>query len=288
VKYDSSGTKQWTRQFGSPDPNDSDIGHDLAVDASGDVYIVGITDGDLDGYANNGHNDAFLVKYNSDGVRQWTELIGTSSYENLEGIAIDTNGYIYIAGHSGGDLDGNVNAGHADIFLVKYNPSGTRLWTKQIGTEEIDRAYDVATDVNGNVYVAGYTKGDLAANSFNNYSEMILIKYTSAGVMQWANQRATYSYDGGFARGVKVDADGNIYIIGTNIKTTQCIKYDADGTELWVEDITNNTIYEKDLAIGVDGKIFITGYTNGSFEGTTNLGNKDYFLLKYNSSGVLE
>ena len=62
IKYNSSGTKQWTRQFGS---NSSDIGAGVTVDSSGNIYMTGNTSGGLDGNTNSGKNDILLVKYNS-------------------------------------------------------------------------------------------------------------------------------------------------------------------------------------------------------------------------------
>ena len=67
VKYDSAGTKQWTRQLGTAS---DDYGEGVAVDGSGNVYVTGGTLGGLDGNTSAGGADIFLVKYNSDGVKQ--------------------------------------------------------------------------------------------------------------------------------------------------------------------------------------------------------------------------
>ena len=78
VKYNSSGTKQWTRQFGAPSfleksqynsssqmTTSEDKGIGVAVDSSGNIYVTGNTEGGMDGNTNSGKNDIFLVKYNS-------------------------------------------------------------------------------------------------------------------------------------------------------------------------------------------------------------------------------
>jgi len=74
TKYNSSGTKQWTKQFGT---TASDRGVAVATDNSGSVYVIGETSGELDGNTHSGYTncggtcpDMFLIKYNSDGVKQ--------------------------------------------------------------------------------------------------------------------------------------------------------------------------------------------------------------------------
>ena len=94
----------------------------VATDSNNNIYITGYTDGDLDGNTNARYNDIFLTKYNSNGDKQWTELLGTSSYDEARSVTTDSNNNIYISGDTGGYLDGNMNAGSYDIFLTKYGP----------------------------------------------------------------------------------------------------------------------------------------------------------------------
>ena len=115
----------------------------------------------MDGNTNAGYNDLFVVKYNSSGTKQWTKQLGTSSTDLADGVATDSSGNVYVVGYTYGGLDGNTNTGGSDLFVVKYNSSGTKQWTKQLGTEEYDEARGVAADSSGNVYVVGGTKGRL-------------------------------------------------------------------------------------------------------------------------------
>jgi len=81
--------------------------------------------------------------------------LATNDYAN--GVATDSSGNVYVTGGTKGGLDGNTSAGYNDLFVVKYNSSGTKHWTKQLGTANHDLARGVATDSSGNVYVTGDT-----------------------------------------------------------------------------------------------------------------------------------
>ena len=65
--FGQSNTKQWTKQLGT---SIWDEGKDVTTDSSGNIYVTGETRGNLDGNTNSGGKDIFLVKYNSDGVKQ--------------------------------------------------------------------------------------------------------------------------------------------------------------------------------------------------------------------------
>jgi hypothetical protein len=122
AKYDSSGNKQWTKLLGTAAPDDAT---GVAVDGSGNIYVTGSTDGNLNGNTNAGPSDVFLARYDSLGGRLWTKLLGSSSGDYPLGIAVG-GGYIYVTGLTSGNLDGNTNAGDTDIFLVKYSPGGVK------------------------------------------------------------------------------------------------------------------------------------------------------------------
>ena len=70
-----------------------------------------------------------------------------------------------MTGYTGGGLDGNTSSGGKDIFLIKYDSSGTKQWTKQLGTSSGDEGRGITTDSSGNIYVTGYTQGGLDGNT---------------------------------------------------------------------------------------------------------------------------
>jgi len=167
VKYNSSGTKQWTKQYGT---GEYDEARGVATDSSGNVYVVGGTKGNLNGISNSGRTDAFVIKFNSSDTKQWTKKLGTWQNDLANGVATDSSGNFYVTGFTYQDMDGNTSAGNADLFVVKYNSSGTKQWTKQLGSSSRDYDYGVATDSSRNVYVSGDTYGGLDNNTNAGYN----------------------------------------------------------------------------------------------------------------------
>ena len=194
TKYNSSGSKQWSQTLSSSGNDDVE---GIAIDSSDNIFITGYTSGGLDGNTNANSNsvsagsyDAFLIKYDSSGNKQWTKQIGTSTYEKGRSVTIDTNDNIYLTGETMGSLDGNTVIGDIDVFLIKYNSLGTKQWTKQFGTTSTDRGVAVTTDNSSSVYVTGETSGGLDGNTHSGYTncggtcpDMFLVRFNSDGVL---------------------------------------------------------------------------------------------------------
>jgi len=294
VKYDSSGTKQWTRQLGT---SGVDKAYGIATDSSGNIYVTGFTGGELDG---NSYAGLFVVKYDSSGTKQWTKQMGTSFDDGANGVATDSSGNVYVAGYTNGGLDGNSNAGGYDLFIVKYNSSGTKLWTKQLGSSKDDYAEGVATDSSGNVYVAGKTTGGLDGNSSAGGWDLFVVKYNSSGTKQWTQQLGTSSQDiqEDVAYDIATDASGNSYVVGYTYNggldgnsplgghDPFIVKYDSLGNKQWTKQFGTSS-GDDAYAVTTDssGFIYVAGYTNGGLDGNTSAGSNDLFLVKYDSDG---
>ena len=93
----------WVRQFGT---SGVDLAYEVAVDPTGNVYAVGLTDATLPGQASAGLRDAFVRKHDPAGNELWVRQFGTSADDNLVGVTIDPAGNVYVAGLTKGALSG--------------------------------------------------------------------------------------------------------------------------------------------------------------------------------------
>ena len=119
--YDNSSLRD-TVLFGT---SSAEKGRGISVDSSRNVYVTG------DNNTSDGDYDAFISKYNSSLSPLWTKEISsdntTGSYADYGyGVVFNSDGYIYVVGNTGGEIDNNTNSGEQDVFIFKYDSSGNK------------------------------------------------------------------------------------------------------------------------------------------------------------------
>jgi hypothetical protein len=299
TKYASGSIRLWTRLIGS---DNMDNGRGIAVDSSKNIYVTGDTDGSLfDGQITDGIHDGFLTKFDTAGNRVWTKIIGSSgTSDRANAVATDISNSIYVAGSTVGDLDGEANAGSWDVFIVKFDTNGNRLWTRLLGTTDADNAYSVTTDQEGNVYLAGGTEGVLGIDPSPGdtviNSDAFVAKYDSSGTFQWVTQLGTSCSE--WAKSIAIDASSNLYIGG---KIYQCAfagntasggydafigRLDSTGSLQWVKQFgTADHDSANGVATDSTGNAYVTGYLD-SFDFIDDNEGNNIFLAKYDATGA--
>jgi hypothetical protein len=270
----------WTRQFGT---NGLDEIKAVAVDRSGTVYVAGETFGALPGQTPAGTLDAFVRAYDPAGREAWTRQFGAWERDIAWGVATDDVGSAYVVGQTEGILPGQHSAGGWDAFLRKYDPSGTELWTRQIGGGGADIASDVAVGPTDDIYVVGTTSsalpGQAAAGSFDAFVR----RYNSAGDEVWTRQFGTSPGDN--ARRVALDSAGQVLVVGSTEGAlaehssaggfdAYVSMFEADGRLLWTRQFGSGG---DDFGMGVgsdrSGAISVAGTAGqplpGQSSGTT-------------------
>jgi hypothetical protein len=222
-----------------------------------------------------------------------TQQFGTPFNDVGQGIARDSSANIYITGSTGGSLDGNTSSGQLDIFLTKFDSTGSKLFTRQIGTPFNDIGYAVAVDGSGNVYITGSTGGSLPGNISAGQLDVFLAKFDPSGNLLFIKQFGTPFNDVGY--GIAVDGSGNVYVTGSTegilgasafgLSDIFLAKFDSSGNQLFIKQLGTTG---RDIGFGVvvssSGNVYVTGSTEGIL-GSSAFGLSDIFLAKFDSFG---
>jgi len=188
AKLSPSGAHLWSTYLGG---NHDDYGRGVAVDASGNVLVTGLTlsSGWVSGGFDTGltgYDDAFVAKISPSGAHLWSTYLGGSSEDWGYGVAVDAAGNVVVTGYTYSS-----SMLPADAFVAKLSPSGAHLWTTDLGGGGDDHGYGVAVDPSGNVLVTGYTysSGWVSGGfdtSHNGHYDAFVAKLSPSGAPLWS------------------------------------------------------------------------------------------------------
>jgi hypothetical protein len=279
----------WGKQFGSQE-EDYSLNH--VADKDGNIYVAGKTRGSMDS-PNQGENDGYITKIDSLSNTIWTKQFGTPQNDDVQWSAIDEKGCVYIAGITLGSMEGK-NRGKEDIFVVKYDPDGNRVWTRQFGTDSTDMAQGIYNDKKGGIYIAGGTMGALGEKSFGSMDGFIM-KLNEDGEKLYVSQFGTSGNDD--AVGISGN-DESLFVTGTTWgdlggKNQGMIDafagiFDADGKPVkFIQFGTDGFDVGLQIIADHENNLYVGGSTSGNLE-QNQQGEGDCFLSKINSAGEVE
>ncbi|NLF38003.1 hypothetical protein GX586_01070 [bacterium] len=292
----ADSTKAWTRIWGTPT---NDFAKSVCLDAAGNAYVSGWTEGGFDGHANLGRSDAFFTKFSPGGGKEWTRLFGSAEDDNAQAVAADAEGHVYVTGYTGGGFDGQTNAGSYDLFLKKYDAYATAHWTRIWGGADQERGEAVSVDRIGGVYVAGWTTGEFDGQTNPGSYSSCLTKYNAAGEKQASRIWGAGGNVMDGAAGVCAAHDGAVYVCGwtdgpfdgqaaVSNRDAYLCKFSSWGERLWTR-IWGATWNDEARAVSIDsnGFVYVAGGISGPIDGQPFAGATDLFLRKYAPDGSL-
>eukprot|EP00981_Chlorochromonas_danica_P015027 scaffold10098_cov190-Ochromonas_danica.AAC.1 len=232
-----------------------------------------------------GDSDIFLAKYNEDGSRLFSRQSGTASFDQGESLAMDSLGHVYVTGVTEGSLDEQVSYGNQDIFLLKYDWMGRKLWTKQYGTAEDDVGKSVAVDPSSqDIFMTGYTHGDLHGEQNQGNSDLFLLKVRSDdGTAMFTKLYGSTGFDNGLD--ILVDPSyGDVYISGSVLGGLEhgislLMKYDKNGKEVWFKHFDPEEVNDAmGIAMNSQHCLYFLGYAYKGMVGSSTVAHGDIVL----------
>jgi hypothetical protein len=305
VKTDAGGFVQWRLIIGG---SKYEVTNGIALTADSAFVVCGYffsNDGDFAG-RNRGEHDVFIIKIDRDGKVVWTKTYGGSRNENATWIISTPDGGFAVCGETrstDGDFAQGITRGGSDVFLLRLNAQGEKLWVGTYGGSQDDRGASVIHTRDGGFAIVGdMTSNDGDFSGMNKgASDLFLIKTDARGELVWKRTvggsdvdrgtSVTQSADNGYAMaGWTLSADGDFSGSSANADPDAVfVCMDSLGKVRWKRSFGG---MRKDrgfcIAATADGGFLATGGTwsaDGDLSGT-HKGLADIFLTKMDSAGM--
>lgn len=197
-KIDSNGNKLWDKRYGGLG---ADNLADIQSTKDGGYILAGNSQSPTGG--NKTHNnwaaypdaDYWIVKIDATGNQVWDKTYGGTLVENLHSVTLTPDGGYLLGGISFSDSTGNktqanwdTSLTYSDIWLVKIDSSGNKIWDKRFGGTSADYLYCQLADSTGYILAGGSTSlagGDKTQSTLGNGADFWLLKIDLAGNKIW-------------------------------------------------------------------------------------------------------
>jgi len=267
AKFNNAGVRAWGTYYGG---SSDDAINNCYTNSQGQLYFTGWTKSNSSISTQSAHQtsfggggfwgDAFLAKFSAGGTQIWGTYYGGSGEDNSAALGLDASGNVFISGlTTSSNAISSTNAyqtnlsGSYDAFIAKFNPSGNLLWGSYFGGTGAELGYSCGVDGLGNVFITGETSSSNGISTTGAHQtvhgggrDLFLAKFNGNGGLLWG------TYLGG-----------------------------------------NNEDYGWSCFTGPSNEVYVTGFAAstsnissiGAYQ-TTNAGNEDGLLAKFNSAGV--
>jgi hypothetical protein len=260
LKLTNDGNFIWSRKIGG-------ISNEYALSMSIDVNGAAILGGyfasttTFNSFPNAavtsaGLDDAFVVKFSSDGDHEWTRTIGSTGYDRTAAVATDAQGNVYATGIFQGTVDLNPNSGVEnytaaleDCFVIKLSPSGEFINASVIGGQSSDYTYGIATDAIGGIYTTGSFTQTADFDPSSQVSQLTSIGGFDAFLSKWSQCVPLNTVDVQSACDQFTWIDGNTYTSNNNTASVQ-LTTSAGCDSTVTLNLTINTV---DVGVTVSG-----------------------------------
>lgn len=191
-------------------------------------------------------------------------------------VAVDSQGYVFIVGATAGDLGNEINrSANSDVYLTKYDASGSIVWQRLVGASGSANGYAIAIDGSDNIVVAGSVDGSVDGSEIFSGTDSFVAKFSNQGDRLWTQQLDTAATDAALA--LTVDAAGDVLIAGHASGVLQSGNSFGGARDGYVAKLSGSTgaiattslfggvgfETAKDIAIAADGNILVASEEDG-------------------------
>lgn len=315
AKFDMNGNLVWAKSFGSVS---LDFAFDIDCEPDGSFCITGgfrqtMVLSQNTTITSTGGFDLFTAKFNTNGDCLWAKTATGNGSEYGNEIVSTVSGHVTVIGNTQGTMiienDTLVHLDSTDLFVVKYDTDGKKIWSKGLRGMGNSGGRAISSDNLENTYIAGSFEGNIYVDTlvFSSTStsgnDVFVSRLSSEGTLIWARHFGGKGDD--YSRGIDTDSYGNVYVSGVFSDTIHfdgftliasgssdifLLKMDSLGNIVWAKKIGNSGTEEGcEIEVNKSGEIFISGGFSQTISlGSNNfnsIGYRDVFTAKLDSSG---
>ena len=214
VKINANGIKQWDKTFGGSVP---ELLRSLQQTADGGYILGGGSFSDDKTEASRELEDYWVVKVDSNGIKQWDRTFGGSGYDQLFSLQQTSDGSYILGGYSESGISGDKtedSRGNGDYWVVKIDGNGIKQWDKTFGGSGDDVLRSLQQTAEGGYILGGYSESDISGDKTEDSrggNDYWVVKIDGNGIKQWDKTLGGIGNDRLFS--LQQTTDGG-YIVG--------------------------------------------------------------------------
>jgi hypothetical protein len=191
VKTDAQGRKQWETNYGG---TGSEILYWIESTGDGGYLLAALSTSGATGNkttGNLGGTDAWLLKLNAAGVKQWETNYGGTTWDEPRCVRRTSDGQFLLAGQSASGISGNKTCGTFgdwDYWVMKLDAQGSRLWETNFGGTRGDQLTSMQLAGDGGCWLGGWSESGITGNKTStNYglSDWWIVRLDANGGKLW-------------------------------------------------------------------------------------------------------
>ncbi len=169
VGIDKDGKQLWARTFGG---TDNEMANGLTITSDHGFLISGYTYS----FANGSH-DAWAIRTDKDGKQLWAKVFGGLSTEEFFSATETKEGDFVFVGYTDVYINGKETEEENNVFVVKVNPKGEKIWERSLGGVKNQRGHSVIATQDEGFLVVGFSD----ENDTNGH-DVLVLKLNKAGL----------------------------------------------------------------------------------------------------------